>query len=66
MKRNLGKIDWIVTVLPFVIILAVTGILFKYPSKSNSIIGEIRFFFTDTFGIFYLILGFQFSSYQYI
>lgn len=59
MKRKLDKIDWIVTVLPFLSILIITALLFKYPMQSNRVISNIRLFFTDTFGIFYLILGFS-------
>lgn len=52
-----GKIDWIVTLVPFVLILGLAGLLFAFPEQSNEVIGRIRFFFGDTLGLYYLIIG---------
>lgn len=51
------KIDWLITLAPFIIIIALAGVLFIFPNESNDIIGKIRFFFGDTLGIYYLIIG---------
>lgn len=54
---NKKRIDWMVTVIPFFIILGVAGILFVAPEKSNEMIGKVRYFFGDRMGVFYLIIG---------
>lgn len=56
-KLNIKKIDWLIMLAPFTIIMALAGVLFIFPNESNDIIGEIRFFFGDTLGIYYLIIG---------
>ncbi len=52
-----GQIDWMVTLIPFFLIMSVAGLLFVFPEQSNAVIGQIRFFFGDTVGIFYLAIG---------
>ena len=37
--------------------MALAGVLFIFPNESNDIIGQVRFFFGDTLGIYYLIIG---------
>ena len=56
-KSRNGKIDWLVTLVPFIIIIGLAVLLFVYPNQSNSVIGQVRYFFGDTVGVFYLILG---------
>lgn len=56
-KLKRGRIDWLITLAPFVIIMVLAGVLFVFPSESNDIIGKVRFFFGDTLGIYYLIIG---------
>lgn len=56
-KLKKGRIDWLITLAPFVIIMALAGVLFIFPDKSNDVIGKVRFFFGDTLGIYYLIIG---------
>ena len=56
-KLKVNKIDWLITLAPFIIIMALAGVLFIFPSESNDIIGQVRFFFGDTLGIYYLIIG---------
>lgn len=56
-KFNKNRIDWLITLTPFVIIVALAGVLFVFPDESNRIIGSIRFFFGDTIGVYYLIIG---------
>ena len=56
-KLKSSRIDWLITLAPFVIIMALAGVLFIFPNESNDIIGQVRFFFGDTLGIYYLIIG---------
>lgn len=51
------KIDWTITILPFTIVIMLSILFFFLPEESNSILGQIRFFFGDTFGTYYLIIG---------
>ena len=51
------KIDWMVTLVPFVIIVGIAVILFIWPRESNDVIHQIRFFLGDTLGSYYLIIG---------
>ncbi|MFR6538147.1 MAG: BCCT family transporter [Lachnospiraceae bacterium] len=54
---NKKRIDWMVTLVPFIIIMGVAVLLFAFPDKANIVIGQIRFFFGDTMGIYYLLIG---------
>ena len=56
-KVNKGKIDWPLTLIPFIIISLLAVILFIFPEGANDIIGRVRFFFGDTLGAFYLAFG---------
>ena len=51
------KIDWIITLVPLAIIVALCILFFALPEQSNAILSQVRFFFGDTFGIYYLIIG---------
>lgn len=51
------KIDWMVTLIPFMIIVGIAAVLFVFPKQANMVISQVRFFFGDTLGIYYLILG---------
>ena len=56
-KFKRGRIDWMITLAPFVIIIVLAGVLFIFPGQSNNIIGQVRFFFSDTIGLYYLVIG---------
>lgn len=56
-KLKTNKIDWLITLAPFIIIMALAGVLFIFPNESNAIIGKVRFFFGDTLGLYYLVIG---------
>lgn len=56
-KLKSGRIDWLITLAPFIIIMILAGVLFIFPEQSNNIIGQVRFFFGDTLGIYYLVTG---------
>lgn len=51
------KIDWLITILPFASIMALALYLFVFPEQANDVISKVRFFFGDTLGIYYLIIG---------
>lgn len=51
------QIDWIITLVPLIIILGLCVVFFAMPEQSNIILGQIRYFFGDTFGVYYLIIG---------
>lgn len=56
MNKN-KQIDWIVTILPFSLIITIAAFFFAYPVSSNEILSKVRFFFGDALGIYYLIIG---------
>ena len=55
--KERGRIDWFITLVPFFLIMGVAILLFLFPDGSNEVIGKVRFFFGDTLGSYYLILG---------
>lgn len=57
LKGNKSKIDWMITIVPFVLIMGLATVLFAFPEQSNEIIGQVRFFFGDTLGLYYLVIG---------
>ena len=56
-KKEHGKIDWMITLVPLIIVIGLCIVFFLSPDKSNQILSQIRFFFGDTFGTYYLIIG---------
>lgn len=56
-KISKERIDWLITLAPFILIIALAGYLFAFPDQSNKVIGDVRFFFGDTVGIYYLVMG---------
>ena len=62
MSNNLKKtdhkqIDWMITLVPFALIMGLAVFLFIFPEQSNAVIGQVRFFFGDTMGFYYLVIG---------
>ena len=62
MSRNLREtehkqIDWMITLVPFASIMGLAVFLFIFPEQSNAVIGQVRFFFGDTMGLYYLVIG---------
>lgn len=55
--RKQGKIDWLITLLPFCIVVALSVLFFFMPEQSNIVLSKIRFFLGDTFGTYYLVIG---------
>lgn len=52
-----GKIDWMITMVPLGTIVALCVVFFLLPEQSNAVLSQIRFFFGDTFGACYLVIG---------
>lgn len=52
-----GRIDWMLTLVPFILIMGLAVYLFIFPEQGNSVISQVRFFFGDTLGSYYLLLG---------
>ena len=53
------KIDWLITLMPLVLIIALCVLFIFLPTESNLVLSKIRFIFGDTFGVYYLIMGLQ-------
>lgn len=51
------EVDWMITLFPLAIVVGLCVLFFVCPDQSNEILGKIRFFFGDTFGTYYLIIG---------
>ena len=56
-KTEKGRIDWMITLVPFVLIILLAFYLFICPNQANEVISKVRFFFGDTLGIYYLLIG---------
>lgn len=56
-KAGKKRIDWMITLVPFILITGLAALLFFFPEQSNDVIGRVRFFFGDTLGIYYLTAG---------
>ena len=56
-QNNKKQIDWTITLLPLGVVVAMSILFFFMPEQSNAVISQIRFFFGDTFGTYYLIIG---------
>ena len=52
-----GTIDWMITLVPLGIVIALCILFFLLPEQSNAVLSQIRFFFGDTFGTYYLVIG---------
>ena len=61
MNKNItntkGKIDWMITLVPLGIVITLCILFFLLPDQSNAVLSQIRFFFGDTFGTYYLVIG---------
>ena len=51
------RIDWMITLVPFILIMALAVYLFIFPEQANGVISQVRFFFGDTVGLYYLVIG---------
>ena len=60
MRKQKSKIDWMITIVPLAIIIILCVLFFAMPEQSNEVLTKIRFFFGDTFGLYYLAIGLGF------
>ena len=51
------RVDWMITLLPLGIIIALCVLFLVAPEQSNAVLSKVRFFFGDTLGTYYLIIG---------
>ena len=69
-KRGFERknVDWFVTIVPVLTVVGLALIFFAFPGQANTILGYVRFFLGNTFGVYYLIigLGFLFVSFYLI
>ena len=56
-KLQTGKIDWMIALVPLLLVLALCLLFFLMPEQSNVVIGQIRSLLGDTMGVYYLIIG---------
>lgn len=57
MKKAFHKIDWIITLIPFISIVFLCAVFVRFPEKSNKLIQQVRFFLCNDFGTYYLAIG---------
>jgi len=55
--KESGKIDWMITLVPFAIVMILCLVFFLFPEQSSQILSQIRFVLGDTFGVYYLVIG---------
>lgn len=56
-KESLKRIDWVTTVIPLIVIIALTIIFMVKPAESTDILGSVRGFLGDEGGVYYIIMG---------
>ena len=54
---NKNRIDWMITIVPFLLIALLCVLFFILPEKSNVVLSGIRNFLGDSFGVYYLMVG---------
>ena len=52
-----NRIDWIITLVPFLLIVFLCVLFFAFPDDSNVVLNSIRNFLGDSFGVYYLLIG---------
>ena len=55
-----AKIDWIIFLIPLVLISVISILIFAKPTESNYIIHILRFWVGDTLGVFFIVIGLLF------
>ena len=53
-KKEHGKIDWMITLVPLAIVIELCVLLNFVPEQSNAVYSQIRFLIGYTFGTYYL------------
>ena len=65
-KKQQPQIDWLISIIPIILVILLCIYFTTDPQGANLWIAQIRFYFTDTFGLYYLAIGlavFLFSFY---
>ncbi len=57
LEKKEKRVDWLITLLPLGLVVGLCVLFFFLPKQSNKLLSQIRFFFGDTFGTYYLIIG---------
>lgn len=57
MGKQKRSIDWIPTVVPFVLVIAMMAVFMVVPEQSKLVVDSMRGFFGDTIGLYYPLLG---------
>lgn len=56
-RKGGRNIDWMITLVPLVLVVGMSILFFLLPEQSNAVIGQVRYVLGDTFGAYYLIVG---------
>lgn len=59
-KIEKGKIDWLITIAPLVLVVALCVLFIVFPDGSNNVISKVKWFFGDKLGVYYLVIGLGF------
>ncbi len=51
------RIDWMITLVPLLLIVGLCVVFMLLPEQAGAVLSQVRFFFGDTFGVYYLIIG---------
>ncbi len=51
------RIDWMITLVPLLLVVGLCVVFMMLPEQASAVLSQIRFFFGDTFGVYYLIIG---------
>ena len=57
MEGNSRKTDWVITLVPLIIIGILSALLMCFPEQSRKIVENLREFFVNDLGFFYILLG---------
>ena len=52
MESDRSRIDWMITLVPFALIVVLALLFFLLPDASNAVLGSIRTFLGDSFGLY--------------
>ena len=56
-KKQQPQIDWLISIIPIILVILLCIYFTTDPQGANLWIAQIRFYFTDTFGLYYLAIG---------
>lgn len=51
------RIDWMITLVPLLLIVGLCVVFMIWPEQASAVLSQVRFFFGDTFGVYYLVIG---------